>query len=351
MKRFTGTLVFGLLAMLMLALLIVWRKRSLHDAGRAVSPPFSSEASAKEPSSPDGSPAEASFADQHAPLTDGDLETAVHLAAIYSAPIDFWGKVVDEFGLPVGGARITYYLAQRYFGEDLVLDGGKSDVKGEFSLRGQKGATLFVSASHDRYYPTPESSRSVGYGYPVVGPSPTATAPTVLVLHSRGKAEALRVSQGTIVLPRRGEAVEVSLRGEIPTVSPHGDLRLECRLEEANLGVSKPYDWRLRISVPNGGLVVREGTFHFDAPADGYQADFVFEMRRTDPRWISNWEGEFFLRLADGCFARARLRFAAGGDHFVLIESYLNPNSGHRSLEFDPNLVDSGQPAAAKSLP
>jgi hypothetical protein len=45
---------------------------------------------------------------------------------------------------------------------------------------------------------------------------------------------------------------------------------------------------------------------------------------------------EYFAKLPDGRYARFSIKFYAGNRNFIVFESYLNPKSGSRNLEFDP---------------
>jgi hypothetical protein len=85
-----------------------------------------------------------------------------------------------------------------------------------------------------------------------------------------------------------------------------------------------------------GTLVERKGEFDFEAPLDGYIQFDEIVMPRTAERWHPDGAREYFITLADGRYARIQFKIIAGGDHFFLLESYLNPTAGSRNLEWDP---------------
>lgn len=95
-------------------------------------------------------------------------------------------------------------------------------------------------------------------------------------------------------------------------------------------------DWRLEVSVPGGGLVVREDAMAFEAPEGGYLPSDTIEMPASLQRWSRAAERSYFFRFVDGTTARADLRMHAGGDHFVVWESFFNPKPGSHNLESDP---------------
>lgn len=76
---------------------------------------------------------------------------------------------------------------------------------------------------------------------------------------------------------------------------------------------------------------------NFEAPANGYATKATIEMPTTaTPVWGDSAERSYFIRFNDGVHARVGLRMHAGGDHFVVWESYLNPKAGSRTLETEP---------------
>jgi hypothetical protein len=90
--------------------------------------------------------------------------------------------------------------------------------------------------------------------------------------------------------------------------------------------------------VPGGGIQLRKGgEFDFTAPTDGYQLSDEINMPSTITSWNDQGSREYFLKLANGEFARISFTMGAGGYNTFGITSYLNPQPGHRNLEYDPN--------------
>ena len=59
-------------------------------------------------------------------------------------------------------------------------------------------------------------------------------------------------------------------------------------------------------------------------------------MSNAAGNWSARPEREYFAKLPDGRFARFTIHFYAGDRNFIVFTSYLNPQPGHRNLEFDP---------------
>lgn len=274
-------------------------------------------------------------------LTPDDKEKLAKIVQVYSASIDFWGKVIDQHGNPVDGAAVHYSVDDKYFRDGTKYE-GTSDGQGLFSLSNIKGAGLYVRVAKVGYYHIGEkSARSFGYGTPSGEAPPSKQKPAIFVLQKMGETEPLiKLGTGGVLVPKDGKPYQLSLRherGRFPSGAASSDLQVELWSDYERPPVfKKSYDWRCRISVPGGGMVERVPGFNFEAPAEGYTSAFEFAMPATAERWQPSIEKEFFLKLADGCYARAKLGVISGGDIFVTLESYLNPAPDHRNLEFDP---------------
>ncbi len=271
-------------------------------------------------------------------LTPEDKTKIGKIVEVFSASIDFWGKVIDQHGDPVPSAKVHYSAADKYFKDGSKYQ-GTSDEQGLFSISNIRGAGLYVRVAKEGYYHVDDqSARSFGYGMPTGGAPPSRENPAILVLHKMGETEPVIRSVGTVRVPRDGTPTEITLRKERPVAvgNDQGDLRVEVWTDDANKDERRRYDWRCRVTVPGGGIVERTGQFDFVAPADGYSSVFEQAMPRSGSRWTNSLKKEFFLKLSDGRFARVSFELAAGGDHFVYLESFLNPKLGTRNLEFDP---------------
>lgn len=275
-----------------------------------------------------------------AKLTPDDKGKIAKIVEVFSASIDFWGKVVDQHGDPVPGATVHYSAADKYFKDGSKYE-GSSDAEGLFSISNIRGAGLYVRVAKQGYYHIDEkSAHSFGYGTPSGEVPPSKLKPAIFVLQRMGETEPLiKLETGSVLLPKDGKAHKLSLRcerGRLSSEAANGDLLIELWSDyQPPPPHGRKYNWRCRISVPGGGLAERVGEFNFEAPIENYVQAFEFTMSATTERWQPSLKKEFFLRLADGCFARVKLDIIPGGDHFVDTESYLNPIPGHRNLEFD----------------
>jgi hypothetical protein len=259
--------------------------------------------------------------------------------AAYAAPISFYGKVIDESGEPIEGAFVKLIAA-----DSPVANGTEyerlSDNHGLFSITGARGAGIVVYISKSGYHSTKQSQGRYVYGgvrSNADPENPTNNTPALFVLKKKGEVASLvKLKTGSVMLSRNGNTTRLSLRRERAKLlpdAPEGDIQIELWSDYTE-GM-REYNWRCRIVVPGGGLIERGDAYAFEAPATGYKPVFEFDMSTSADRWRPHLEKAFFLRLADGVFARVSLNIITGDNHFIVIESYLNPESKNRNLEFD----------------
>lgn len=268
-------------------------------------------------------------------------QVAAYLAS-FRTPINFYGKVVDQHGAPVPQANVKLYANDKPGGENTSDYQRQTDAMGCFSLEGAMGITLGVGVSKPGYrrlssvYGQVTSSGTFEYGLSSQGPYRSSPeSPTVFTLYKVGSVEPLvRIEEKSFRIARDGSLLTISLdqQGDHQVV-----LRCWNKQFETRPTGERKYDWRLEVSVPGGGLMVREDAFAFQAPEEGYTPTDTIDRPASLERWSSTAERSYFFRFEDGTFARANLRMQAGGVHFVMWESFFNPKPSSRNLESDPS--------------
>jgi hypothetical protein len=86
------------------------------------------------------------------------------------------------------------------------------------------------------------------------------------------------------------------------------------------------------VTIPGGGLVPEDEEFPFLAPDTGYQPSAEINMPADQNGWQNDVDLNFYYQLADGNYGRMTFSMIAGGQHFFMINSVLNP-SGSQNLE------------------
>ncbi|HZR16291.1 MAG TPA: carboxypeptidase-like regulatory domain-containing protein [Verrucomicrobiae bacterium] len=259
--------------------------------------------------------------------------------AEWRTPIAFYGKVVDERGMAVSNATVDF-SCNDISGTSSYHS--KSDTNGLFSISHIRGKMLVVAITKDDYYTSRADEDSFYYAGQNVNFVPNPAKPELFHLRKIGLREPL-IHVGAPLggkkdfrIKRDGTPVEVSLTSGKTVAPGTGDLRVECWTDdEGHKG--EHYDWRCRISVPRGGILPYTNEFPFQAPNEGFgDSDEINMPASLENGWGRNAKRSYFLKLANGNYARMTFEMIAGGDHFFEVESFVNP-SGSRNLEFDPN--------------
>lgn len=260
------------------------------------------------------------------------------VSSLLGTAINFHGQVVDQDGNPVPGARVGFSALDKFM-EPGTSYSAVSDNSGLFSITGIKGARLSVNVRKDGYYFIDgKSNAAFAYG----GGSdsyfrepPTQARPAIFVLHKMGETVPLVHVRESARIAKDGTPVTIDLL--TGRASSNGNFRIETWTEQPQNG--RRFNWFSRLSVPGGGLIEREGQFEFEAPETGYQQTVELGAKFDDESWSSQAELEYFVKLADGRHGRIKFRMIAGGNHYFVLEAYMNPEPGNRNLEFDPEKV------------
>lgn len=280
---------------------------------------------------------------------DGESEKRYldKIAPILQRPLTFYGKVIDGHGTPAPAARVRYSMVNNPNPNGSGTRGEtESNQDGRFVITGH-GMSIHVEVSKEGYYRVPKSNDMLGSsgGFENHGNLadtevglPTEDKPALFVLRKIGEAVPLiHVGPRSIIVPEDGARTDVDLStGQV--VGPgKGQLRVEVWAQNQGMNPNKGehYDWRCRVSVSGGELVERSGEFEFEAPDAGYVPTVELGQSARANQWTPSMAKQFFVRLADNRYARVNLQIITGGDHFIVLESFLNPTPGNRNLEFD----------------
>lgn len=317
-----------LLAVVLLALGLWWLWLL-----QAPEPGGGSQTAAEASSSPSsGSPRAGPSSSTDEAKTNAVIDKVVRA---YQTPIAFYGRVVDQTGEPVSGASVTYAPIYDLLSNTASYT-GISGAQGYFDIENIQGIALSVGVRREGYYSIKgKSANTFAYG---IGTDayrkapPTKENPAIFVLHKMGTTEPLVRAEQSARIPKDGTPVTVNLM--TGRLSPNGNLRVEAWTEAPEGG--RKFTWRCRVTVPGGGLADRTGQFEFEAPEDGYEESVEFGMRHDAEQWTSDQQRDYFVKLPDGRFARINFRMIVGGNHYFVLESFLNPKPGSRNLEYDP---------------
>jgi hypothetical protein len=256
--------------------------------------------------------------------------------ALWQAPIEFYGKVVDENSNAVAGAKIGFHWVEIPTEEGNRTTTTESDAAGLFSLHGQRGPSLTVWFSKEGYYSSRGGQMSFNYasGPDILSPDPQN--PVVFNLKKKGTPEPLVHIAGIglrtmrdYLLAADGKPTEVSLRDGRLAPAGQRDLKVEFRAGESI--APSEISWWCRVTVPDGGLIQTSEEFPFLAPENSYQEFDQWSITSTN--WTESLDKQYYVKLRDGNFGRVKLRVIGVPKRaYFRMESFLNP-SGSRNLE------------------
>ena len=269
------------------------------------------------------------------PLADSNLVDPRVLAA-WQAPIQFYGKIIDENSNPVPGVNIHFRWSEKPTADGMKTDDAQSDSQGLFSLQGKYGRSLTVWFNKEGYYSSQGGQKTFLYalGQDIYSPDPQN--PAIFSLRSKGNGESLVALKRNYPVPRDGTPIAIDLTTGTVAAGENGNLVVQCWTKDDGKRPGEKYDWRCVVSIPGGGAVLTDDEFAFQAPASGYTPSIEIAMPADRSDWQDNADIKFFYQLADGRYGRMTFSMIAAGQHFCMINSVFNPN-GSRNLEPKPS--------------
>ena len=251
---------------------------------------------------------------------------------------DFYGKVIDQYGMPVTNADVT---------GNLVLENGwdipekfsqyktYTDEVGLFQFTGLHGAKLGVVPNKLGY-------ELGGHGEEYVKSVAETSSPTdrvtFIMWKLRGPEPMVHVQCDSRV-PYNGASVSFDLASG--KKSADGDLRITLSRYPLNIRRGRDkYDWNVKIEAVKGGLILQNDRYPNWAPEKGYQSSFEFSMSSNHVPWSGELDKEFYFYKANKQYGRLSVGLSTDSsrpDTGITIQTWLNP-SGSQNLEFDPRM-------------
>ncbi len=261
-------------------------------------------------------------------------------AAGNAADLTFYGKVVDQYGQPVVGARILgrtllYVSMDASGGDSYYTD---SDADGLFKFVGIHGASLTVTPQKAGYEYNPRLPPNWTENY-----VPDPANPMVFTMWKTQGAELLIQDEKFYGLNPDGRTNTIDLVKGIATGRPipEGDLQVSIQRPAGN-NLRGKFDWSFSIEILGGGLVEAPDSYLNLAPENGYQPKYTFTMSASDPNWQEELQDKiFYIKSREGkIYGYIKITAIPNyNDTSALdIKSFVNP-AGSRNLEQDPKMV------------
>jgi hypothetical protein len=251
-------------------------------------------------------------------------------------PLDFYGKVVDQYGHPVSGAKVKGGILlneglDRSKNEDHYTE---TDNQGLFSFIGIHGVGIgfqFTKEGYDYDLKLP-SARPRDYN---VDPN----NPMVFLMWKRQGSEPMVFARIHAYIPCDGSATHLNLlTGKL--VVGGGDMLVKLTRNPVNIVRGKPFDWTVMFEIPIGGLLEESDAYPNEAPAEGYLPSITISMASDQLNWTSSLTRSFYFKSRGGQnYGRMTINITADFQPpptSFNADIYANP-SGSRNLEYDPS--------------
>ncbi|MBI3881608.1 MAG: carboxypeptidase regulatory-like domain-containing protein [Verrucomicrobia bacterium] len=245
-------------------------------------------------------------------------------------PINFWGKVLDENGEAVSGARAHFKVIGASTNQPAETD-DLSDGSGSFSLKGRMGVQLTVDVSKSGYYES-RSNRQVNffwYSHQNSGEfNPEPNKPVIYHLHKIGQGTDLITSQYgiarelSVATSDDGTPVFVDLLTRKAGSTGHLEIN---RTKTPNGNWKQVSEWSFQLRVPDGGLIEHHDEFPFHPPEQGYQPSVDFKFSRDTTNYVTHFEKSYYIAFGNprryghihvqtSLFGQTRLEYAINPD-------------------------------------
>ena len=262
-----------------------------------------------------------------------------YILAENAKPQDFYGKVIDQNGDPVAGAVAVGTLMQLQgfdVPEKRETLRTHTDANGEFEFVGIRGWQLAVAVEKKGF--------EMGHNPGVFRP---AYKENSAFRTERALFRMWKVNGAEPMIHKKIEA-RISCDGSPITVDlltgqraeKGGDLTLSLTRKPLNIDLGKPFDWSLKLTVAEGGLIEITDYYPNQAPMDGYESVISKEIHAGPPHFTGNaFDHSYYFKSRDGkVYGRMKVHIQADYQppptRFE-IEVFANP-AGSRNLEYDP---------------
>jgi hypothetical protein len=250
-----------------------------------------------------------------------------------SQTLDFYGKVIDQSGDPVVGAKVR---------GNVLLIGGltRSESQDNYVETDAQGGFKFVGLHGTRLFVTPEKS---GYEYDSRQPTnwnkdykPEPNSPVVFTMYRLQGAEPMVHVKFDSRVPYDGTSAAFDLStGKKSNVGNFKITLIRSPLQ-INRG-QQHFDWNVQIEVVGGGLMEATGPYFNLAPEAGYQPMFTFSISKDDTNWTADLTRTFYVHTQQDDYGRINVGLttdSARPDTGISIEAWVNPSKS-RNLEYD----------------
>lgn len=270
------------------------------------------------------------------PIGDASKDVLLRGALkIQDAPIEFFGKVTDQDGNPLGSVDVMFHVMRPgSIVPRLGLPGNEADLvvtgnDGRFKIGGRHGMSLGIDKIRKSGYHEPSVYvRSFGYGSNASPHNPDIDSPVIFVLIKDGRSVVVK-SKSALNLTWDEQPQMLLLPGD-----GNGALMITAKRDRKPRQTGH-FTWSLAVRLSEG--VVREVPVGSPPSAEPHSYTESVEIKNVaaDSKWLSSEDLWVDFKTSKGCFGRAKILVYSDrelGERSGMVETILNP-SGGRGLE------------------
>jgi hypothetical protein len=242
---------------------------------------------------------------QTPPLTNDRQKTNIIRQYMESqnVPVDFIGKVIDQKGEPLFGAKIQVrvrhwdVVVPTAWGADTkeIQVESETDLGGRFELSGVTGDGFDIESIQKDGYEAEPGLRI----YNAIDGS--LERPVIFKMWKTNIHEQLVTGDKRFHIVPDGRPYIIHLMKGTIAESGEGDLKVWVKRPDS-IVFGQRYDWSCEVDVVNGGLLEEDNRYSsmFSAPGDGYVDIFQFKQEIGGGWGDSTGAKRFYVKLSNG---------------------------------------------------
>jgi hypothetical protein len=367
MKKRT-LIICGLIVILIVAAVLAFRhtkflatgteKQSVEQQSKAIVDP---QDKAKTVSSPQGKPrnVEAMSNEEKKSIFES-LSPKLQKMWIFSeasvSSIEFWGKVVDQHGAPVGEVDVLYYAGGGYLGGGSGFGRLKTDINGLFHITGRKGGSInFREMKKDGYQIALGGQGRIFDSfkkYPASLVWTDYTKKTPYIYQAWKYPEEFeknkdKLKSGSFQVYFKADGSESSIDVYGPPLQNNKQEFTKAQLKvqlsrEAGVTERNPGKWQLVLTPLDGGIIKSESLYTNEAPADGYQQSIIYTQDDLKDSPSSDLKSKLYLTFnGEKIFSRLYIDVTPyfNDEGYMRVQYTVNP-TGQRYLDTYDGIPD-----------
>lgn len=222
------------------------------------------------------------------------------------APVAFYGKIVDQYGEPVEGAKVGYMVHGRFLARGKGYGYAQTDGQGRFEIHGEGANIELTGVKHPNInFRFPENASGARYGSAIarmtfydVSPEMGRTVPLlsdtsqekpyVFTAWRVEKYEQVIIGSESLYIPPDGRTYTIDFNEKqdihrfIREGLSEGHLRISCEREPMK-DYGDRVNWKIILEPVAGGIQQTDDLYLNLAPESGYQRSLTIKMQKGSP--------------------------------------------------------------------